>query len=53
MPPSDNDEASHYLSGDSLTDDDDVHRLHLQSPEEEEENNYDDTGSQVIRVAIS
>jgi hypothetical protein len=53
MPPSNNNEASYYLSGDSLTDDDDVRRLHLQSPEAEEEINYDDTGSQVIRVAIS
>jgi hypothetical protein len=53
MPPSDNDEASYYLSGDLLTDDYDVCHLHSQSPEEEEENNYDDTGSQVICVTIS
>jgi hypothetical protein len=47
MTPSDNNKASYYLSGDLSTDDDDVHRLHSQSPEEEEEDNGNDTGSQV------
>jgi hypothetical protein len=48
MPLSNNgDESLYYLSGNLSTNDDDVRRLHSQSPEEEEEDNYDDTGSQV------
>jgi len=42
-PPSDGDEVSCYLSSNSLSDDDDVTRLHSQSPEgEDEDHDADD-----------
>ncbi len=51
-PPSDGDEVSFYLSSNSLSNDNEVTRLHLQSPEGEEEDDDADDATDGGRRAV-
>ena len=52
-PSSDDDEVSCYLSSNSLSDDDDVTRLHSQSPEGEDEDHDADDATDGGRRAVT